>query len=528
MLIEGNLVDVKKESIYPAKIEIEGNKIKGIKELKKNFSHYILPGFIDAHIHVESSLLCPSRFAEIASIHGTTAVITDAHEIANVAGIEGIKYMMEDASIIKFFFALPSCVPSSPFDESAEMGIKEIEELIKMPNVVALGEVMDYFGVLEGKKDLIEKIKIAKKYGKPIDGHAPMLRGKELEKYVSYGISTCHESVSYEEAKEKQTLGMKIMIREGSSAKNMSDLLGLDYNECFLVTDDLLVNDLIKGHMDMLIRKAIEYGIDEIKAIKMVTINPAKHYKLNMGVIEEGKEADIVIVDNLKKINVKEVYINGELIVRNKRCLKEAKPKKLRSYIKIRKMEAKDFFIHHKKEKVKVNVIEPIPNQLITKKGKALLEVKNGNVIATNEISKVAVVNRRNSKIGLGFVRLSMDRGAIASSISHDSHHIIVLGREEEKMAVAVNEIKDGGIVAVDEKIVKLDLPIAGLMSNEKADKVASKFERVVEYAMQLGCKQNPFKILSFLTLLVIPEIRISCNGLFDVEKQKFIEVIEK
>lgn len=528
MLIEGNLVDVKKESIYPAKIEIEGNKIKGIKELKKNFSHYILPGFIDAHIHVESSLLCPSRFAEIASIHGTTAVITDAHEIANVAGIEGIKYMMEDASIIKFFFALPSCVPSSPFDESAEIGIKEIEELIKMPNVVALGEVMDYFGVLEGKKDLIEKIKIAKKYGKPIDGHAPMLRGKELEKYVSYGISTCHESVSYEEAKEKQTLGMKIMIREGSSAKNMRDLLGLDYNECFLVTDDLLVNDLIKGHMDMLIRKAIEYGIDEIKAIKMVTINPAKHYKLNMGVIEEGKEADIVIVDSLKKINVKEVYVNGELIVRNKRCLKEAKPKKLKSYIKIRKMEAKDFFIPHKKEKVKVNVIEPIPNQLITKKREALLEVKNGNVIATNEISKVAVVNRRNSKIGLGFVRLSMDRGAIASSISHDSHHIIVLGREEEKMAIAVNEIKDGGIVAVDEKIVKLDLPIAGLMSNEKADKVASKFERVVEYAMQLGCKQNPFKILSFLTLLVIPEIRISCNGLFDVEKQKFIEVIEE
>ncbi len=527
MYIEGNLVDVKNEEIYPARIEIEGNRIKNLKKIDRNISSYIIPGLIDAHIHVESSLLCPSRFAEIAVIHGTTAVVTDAHEIANVAGIEGIKYMMKDASIIKFFFALPSCVPASPFDDSMEIGIEEIEELFEMPNVVALGEVMDYFGVLKGKKDILKKIEIAKKYGKPVDGHAPLLTGKKLRKYISCGISTCHESVSYEEAKEKQSLGMKVMIREGSSAKNLRDLLGLNYDECFLVTDDLLVNDLLRGHMDMVIKKAIEYGIDEIKAIKMATINPAKHYKLNTGIIEVGKEADIVVVDNLNKMDVIDVYINGKQIVKNKKCLKEAEPKKFKSFIKIRKMEAKDFYIHCEKEKVRVNVIEPVPNQIITKKEKAVLNVEEGNVIASNEILKVAVINRRNSKIGLGFVKLKMERGAIASSISHDSHHIIVLGREENKMAMAVNEIKSGGIVAIDDKIVKLDLPIAGLMSNEKAKKVAKKFEKVIEYAMELGCEENPFKIISFLTLLVIPEIRISCNGLFDVEKQKFMEIMD-
>ncbi len=527
MFIEGNLVDVKNEEIYPARIDIKGNRIENVKEINRNISSYIIPGLIDAHVHIESSLLCPSRFAEIAVIHGTTAVVTDAHEIANVAGIKGIKYMMEDASIIKFFFALPSGVPASPFDDSMEVGIEEIKELIKMPNVVALGEVMDYFGVLKGKKDILKKIEIAKKYGKPIDGHAPLLTGEKLRKYVSYGISTCHESVSYEEAKEKQSLGMKVMIREGSSARNLKDLLGLNYDECFLVTDDLLINDLLKGHMNMVIKKAIEYGIDEIKAIKMATINPARHYKLNIGVIEAGKEADIVVIDNLNRMNVIDVYINGKPIVKNGECLEKAKPKKFKSFIKIRKIEAKDFYIPCKKEKVRVNVIEPIQNQIITKKRKAILKVKDGNVIASNEILKVAVINRRNSGIGIGFVKLKMERGAIASSISHDSHHIIVLGKEEDKMAMAANKIKDGGIVVIDEKIEKLDLPIAGLMSNEKAEKVANKFEKLIEYAMQLGCEENPFKILSFLTLLVIPEIRISCNGLFDVEKQKFIEVIE-
>jgi adenine deaminase len=526
MFIEGNLVDVKKEEIYPARIEVEGKYIKRVEKRHKNYSCYILPGFIDAHIHIESSLLCPSRFAETAVTHGTTAVITDVHEVANVAGVEGIKYMMEDASIIKFFFALPSCVPASPFDDAMKISKEEIEKLMRRPDVVALGEVMDYFGVINGNEEILEKIEIAKKYGKPVDGHAPLLTGNDLRKYISYEISTDHECISFDEAREKQELGMKIMIREGSSAKNMEDLLGLDYNACFLVTDDLMVNDLLKGHVNLLIKKAIEYGVDEIKAIKMVTINPAEHYKLNMGSIEEGKNADIVIVGNMKKMNVKEVYVDGKLMAKNGECLVKIKPKKTKSYIKIRKMEKEDFFISCNREKARVNVIELVENQIITRKGKVTLPVKNGNIVADGSISKVAVVNRRNSRIGVGFVKLKMERGAIASSIAHDSHHIIVVGRDEEKMAIAVNSIKNGGIVAVGDRIVRLDLPIAGLMSDEPAKKVSDKLEKIVEYARHLGCDGNPFKIISFLALLVIPEIRISDKGLFDVNKQRFMDVV--
>lgn len=526
MFIEGNLVDVKREEIYPARIEVEGKYIKKVEEKHKEYSCYILPGFIDAHIHIESSLLCPSRFAEAAVIHGTTAVITDAHEIANVAGVEGIKYMMRDASIIKFFFALPSCVPASPFDDAMKIDKKEIEELMKMPNVVALGEVMDYFGVINGDREIIEKIEIAKKYSKPVDGHAPLLTGNALQKYISHGISTDHECISDDEAREKQELGMKIMIREGSSAKNMKDLLGLDYDACFLVTDDLMVNDLLKGHVNLLIKKAIEYGIDEIKAIKMATINPAEHYGLNTGGIEEGKEADIAIVGDMKEMNVKEVYVNGKLVAKNEKCLVKIKPKKTKSYIKIRMMKKEDFFILCNREKAMVNVIEPVENQIITKKGIATLPVKNGNIVADGGISKVAVVNRRNSRVGIGFVKLKMERGAIASSIAHDSHHIIVVGRDEEKMAAAANSIKNGGIVAVDDRIVRLDLPIAGLMSDEPAKKVSDKMEKLIEYTHHLRCTGNPFKMISFLALLVIPEARISDKGLFDVNKQRFMDVI--
>jgi adenine deaminase len=526
MLIEGNLVDVKRGDIYPAKIQIKKGMIQGVKEVRKKYSYYILPGLIDAHVHIESSMLCPSRFAEICIPHGTTSVISDAHEIANVAGIEGIRYMMKDSQFLRFFFAAPSCVPASSYDNSKEIDKKGIDELMGMSNVVALGEVMDYKGLLKGKKNLIEKIKSAKKYRKPIDGHAPMVTGENMKRYVSYGITTDHECVTFEEARLKQEAGMKIMIREGSSAKNLKDLQGLDYDQCFLVTDDIMVHDLVKGHMNLVIKKAIMEGIDEMKAIKMATINPARHYNLDGGSIEEGKNADFIFVKNINNMDVKKTYIAGELMAQNGYFLKRVVPKKTRSYIKIKNIKEKQFIIPSNQDNVKVNVINPIPGQIITKRSMATLPVVNGNVIPLGDIAKVAVINRRTKRVGLGFVKLGLQRGAIGSSIAHDSHHLIVAGMNDEKMACAANQIRNGGIVAVDEKIMRLSLPIAGLMSYVNGKKVARDMEKVIRYTNKMGFKGNPYTIIFFLSLLVIPDIRICDQGLFNVPAQKFMGLL--
>jgi adenine deaminase len=471
-------------------------------------------------------MLCPSRFAEICIPHGTTSVISDVHEIANVAGLEGIRYMMKDSQFLRFFFAAPSCVPSSSFDHSKEIDKKKIDELLRMSNVVALGEIMNYMGILKGERNLIEKIGIAKKYGKPIDGHAPQMTGENMKKYVSYGITTDHECITIEEARQKQAAGMKIMIREGSSAKNLKDLQGLNYDQCFLVTDDLMVHDLVKGHMNLLIKKSIMEGIDEVKAIKMATINPARHYSLNCGSIEENKNADLIVVKKIRNMDVKKTYIGGELMAQNGQFLKHVKPHKTQSYIKIRKIERKHFAIPSTHNKVKVNVINFIPGQIITKRSVASLPVVDGNVTPSGGIAKVAVINRRTNRVGLGFVKLGLKRGAIGSSISHDSHHLIVVGLNDEKMACAANQIKNGGIVAVDENIIKLSLPIAGLMSYENGKKVARDMKKVIRYTNEMGFKGNPYNIIFFLSLLVIPDIRICDQGLFDVTEQKFMDLL--
>jgi adenine deaminase len=526
MIIEGNLVDVTQENIYPAKIQIENGLIQSVKEVRKEYPYYVLPGLIDAHVHIESSMLCPSRFAEICIPHGTTSVISDVHEIANVAGLEGIRYMMKDSQFLRFFLAAPSCVPASPFDDGKKIDTREIEELMRMPNVVALGEVMDYVGLLNGEKNLIEKIKIAKTYGKPIDGHAPLLTGKDLKRYVSYGVSTDHECVTFREARFKQKVGMKIMIREGSSAKNLKKLQGLDYDHCFLVTDDILIYDLVNGHMNLVIKKAIMEGIDEIKAIKMATINPARHYRLNGGYIEEGRNADFIIVKNIESMDVKKTYIAGKLMAQNGCFLKHVNPLKTRSYIGIKRIEGKHFVIPSTQDNVEVNVINPVPGQIITKRSVVTLPVANGNIISSGDIAKIAVINRRTNRVGLGFVKLGIEKGAIGSSISHDSHHLTVVGKNDEKMACAANQIKNGGIVAIDEKIVKLPLPIAGLMSNENGNKVAADMEKVISYTNELGFKGDPYSIIFFLSLLVVPDIRISDQGLFNVTENKFMELI--
>jgi adenine deaminase len=539
-IIEGNLVDVFKEKIFPAIVKIKEDKIYEIKRSSKEYERYILPSLIDAHIHIESSMLVPTKFSEVVSVHGTTSVISDPHEIANVLGIEGIKYMVKEAEIsnIKIFYTAPSCVPATKFETSgAILGVKEIEMLMKLDRIVGLGEVMNFPGVINGDKEIIRKIEIAKKYNKPIDGHCPGLTGKKLKRYVAAGITTDHECTSLKEAKEKLKLGMKIMIREGSSAKNMEELIEIakENDECFLVSDDKHIEDLIKGHINVLLKKAVELGIEPIKAIKMVSLNPALHYNIPVGLLRVGDPADIVVVKDLKNFNVIENWINGKLIAKKGKLLRKCNKKiKIKNSFKLKRIEPKRFEIKsNKKKNIKIRVIKIIEDQIITKSETAFL--KNLSPDIKKDILKIAVVERYgHNRIGIGFVKgFCLKAGAIASSIAHDSHNIIVVGTNDKDMSHAVNyirKIRGGIVVAKDEKIIsKIELPVAGLMSNKSSEYVIKKLKDVHEKVKKLGCNlKSPLMHLSFLALLVIPELKISDFGLFDVKKFRITNIILK
>jgi adenine deaminase len=533
MKLKGNLVNVFTEDIYPVEIAFE-KKIVSIQEISEVQSSYILPGFIDSHIHIESSMLCPSRFAEAVIPHGTTCTISDPHEIANVMGVKGIEYMIKDTGVLKVYYTAPSCVPATPFETAgASLNAHDIETLFSQYDCVSLGEVMNVPGVISEDKDIIEKIEIAKKYGKPIDGHAPGLSGGNLQKYVSHGITTDHECTSLSEAEEKQRLGMKIMIREGSASRNLEDLLGLDYDRCFLVSDDLHPEDIKKGHIDILLRKAVSYGIDPVKAVKMVTLNPAEHYQLDTGAIAPGKAADIVAVDTLSEFSVKKVFINGELKAANGRVLFSVEPVLLNPTFAVNHKLPGDFCIAGKGETVSVRVIAVSEGQLYTKAQKAVLSCVNRAVVpdTVQDVLKLAVVERYNQNTtGTAFVKgFGLKEGALASSVAHDSHNIIAVGVSDECIAEAVNTIIDmkGGIAACGREKVVLELPAAGLMSYESVHTVAEKHKAIREYCKNLGCElKNPFMQLSFLALLVIPELKLSDRGLFDSEKFEFVDVI--
>ncbi|MEM7826899.1 MAG: adenine deaminase [Candidatus Aenigmatarchaeota archaeon] len=536
--IKGNIVDVVNERIFSGIIKIKDRKIKEIKRTEDSFEHFIIPGLVDAHIHIESSMLSPIRFAEAVLPHGTVAVVSDPHEIANVLGIKGVLYMIAEAekTPLKAFFTAPSCVPATKFETSgAVLGAREIERLMKHDKIVALGEVMNFPGVINRSEEVMKKIEIAKKYGKPIDGHCPGLSGNDLKKYVSAGITTDHECTTLEEAREKAKLGMKIMIREGSSAKNMKALVGLakEGYECFLVSDDKHTNDLINGHVNLLLRRAVSLGLEPIKAIKAVTLNPIEHYNLLVGLLRVNDPADFVVIDNLNDFNVIETWVNGRLVAKNGKCLFKAKPRKLKSTMRLRKMHAKDFEIFSRRKRVRV--IKIVKDQIVTKATTALLKTRN-NLLKTDikrDILKIAVVERYgHNRIALGFVKgFSLKSGAIASSVAHDSHNIIVVGEKEDDMAIAVNQVKrmKGGLVCVKNgRVISIvELPIAGLMSNQNAKNLSKKLERIHESARSIGCKlKSPFMTLSFLALLVIPELKISDYGLFDVNKFGLVDLV--
>ena len=344
--IRGNLLNVSTEEIYGAEISIENGIVKCVQTVEGDFKSLILPGFIDSHIHIESSMLTPSRFAEAVVPHGTTSVVSDPHEIANVMGIKGINYMINDASSVplKMFITAPSCVPATLYETSGGViSTEEIELLLKNDNVVALGEMMNFPGVLEDNPEVVDKLEAAKKIKKPIDGHAPLLSGPELCKYIFSGISTDHECTNAEEVIEKRRLGMKIMLREGSSAKNLKDLANIGGD--FIVSDDKHPEDLLNGHVDEMLKRAVEYGIDPFDAIKMVTINPADHYKLNTGSLIPGKAADLLLVDDIKELNIEKVIIDGKLVAKDGKPRFNVKPIETPSTFNVKPKNSLDFNI---------------------------------------------------------------------------------------------------------------------------------------------------------------------------------------
>lgn len=538
MKVSGNIVDLEKHDIFPGTIKIENGRITEIiKEDNKEFKNYIIPGFIDAHIHIESSMLVPSEFARIAVVHGTVGVVSDPHEIVNVLGVSGIEYMLENSmsSPMKFFFGVPSCVPASPFENTGyTLGSEDVEKLLSRKDLYFLAEVMNYPGVINEDPETMRKIKAAKKHDKPVDGHAPALTGDDLKKYVEAGVSTDHECFTVDEAEEKIRLGMKILIREGSAARNFDDLLPVldeHWKNCMLCSDDKHPDDLVKGHINILVKKAICEGVDPLKVLTVASYNPIVHYKLDVGLLRNGDPADFLVVDTLKEMNVLSTFINGVEVARNGRSLvKRVKPE-IKNNFNIGLKETSDFVL--KCNGKKINVIVAVDGQIVTEKTSVKPLVVDGYVVSdvTRDILKIVVVNRyKNVKPSLGFIKnFGLKSGAIASSVAHDSHNIICVGVNDEDICKAVNLIikNKGGICAVGRgETYVLPLPVAGLMSDQEFNWVAERYVEINKAAKRLGSTlKAPFMTLSFMALSVIPKLKLSDKGLFDSEKFQFIDV---
>ncbi len=533
----GQFVDIENRKIFSAEVSIADGKIASVIEKNHDVQNYILPGFVDAHIHIESSMLVPSEFARLAVIHGTLGTISDPHEIANVLGKEGVYYMIENGKKVplKFHFGAPSCVPATNFETAgAVIDSDDIKELLSSPDINYLAEMMNYPGVLFEDQEVLKKITWAKHFNKPVDGHAPGLRGKDAEKYIAAGISTDHECFSFDEAKEKLSLGMKVIIREGSAAKNFEaliDLLPQHYENMMFCSDDKHPDDLIVGHINQLCARAVAKGIDVFKVLKAACINPVKHYNMNVGLLQEGDVADFIVVEDLKNFNVLQTYINGELVAENGQSFIESIPFEKPNNFNVSPKSINDFRIEGNSEKVRV--IEALDGELITNEIHAEAILKDGNLISNveNDILKMAVVNRyQDTKPSIAFIKnFGLKKGAIASSVAHDCHNIVVVGTSDEEICNAVNLIIEnrGGVCVVNGDNKKnLALPVAGIMSAENGWKAGKDYQEIDAMAKELGSKlRAPFMTLSFMALLVIPDLKLSDKGLFSGQKFEFVDL---
>ena len=529
--VKGNIVDVINKVIFPGEIFVSGGKIKKIVKTKNSYHKYIIPGLIDAHVHIESSMLVPSEFERMAVKHGTVAVVSDPHEIANVLGVKGVRYMHLNGKKVpfKFYFGVPSCVPATDFETSGgRIGLKEIETLFLNQKLKYLAEVMNFPGVINEDIDIINKIKLAKKYNRKIDGHAPGLSGNKLKKYISAGISTDHECMTFNEGKEKILKGMKILIREGSAAKNFNELIPLinKYpDDVMLCSDDIHPDDLMDGHINRLIKKGIKMGYGFFDLLKMATLNPSKHYGLNTGLIRENDPADFVVIDHPESMVVLETYINGiKVYEKGKSKIKSVKSKEINVF-NCHKIMTEQLLIPKKADAVRV--IETFDGQLYTRELIEKSAVKNGFLVSDikKDIIKIVIHNRYQKSIPkVGFIKgFGITRGAIASTIAHDSHNIIACGVNDDDIVTAINRIIDlkGGILVKDgNKIEEIQLNIAGIMTDRNGNQVAEKYKKMNRAVKQMGSKLTaPFMTLSFMALLVIPELKMSDKGLFNVRK---------
>jgi adenine deaminase len=527
MKISGQLIDIHKRKIYPAEISIKKGIISGIENAGSAPERYILPGLTDAHIHIESSMVTPGSFAIAAVSRGTTAVVSDPHEIANVLGIPGIKYMINDAGKVplKFFFGAPSCVPATSFESSgATINSDGVREILNLPEVKYLAEMMNFPGVIYNDGEVMKKIETARKLHKPIDGHAPGLRGDQLKKYISAGITTDHECSTLAEAREKISLGMKILIREGSAAKNLDDLKELfntETEKLMLCSDDLHPEMLVKQHINKLVAKLISEGYDMFDVIRSCTLNPALHYGLNTGLLQPGQPADFIIVDDFRKMNVLETWINGKKVFGNNRTLFDYQKTAPVNNFNCTEIRKEDIEVSAAGEKLRV--IEAFDGDLITKE--IIVQVNRGELIKMDlesDLQKIIVKERyKDLPPKVGFIKgFGLSSGAFASSVAHDSHNIISTGTNDTDIVNAINAVvkmKGGLAVANGSNIFTLPLPVAGIMSDESVEKVAYNYEKLSDLLKSYGSKMSaPFMTLSFMALLVIPELKISDSGLFD------------
>lgn len=537
-IVSGQIIDIINNRIFPGRLYLSDGNIERIEETAEVEDHYILPGFIDAHVHIESSMLVPSEFARMAVVHGTIATVSDPHEIANVCGIDGVNFMIQDGEKVpfKFFFGAPSCVPATVFETAgAEISVKEIDELLQSDKIKYLAEMMNWPGVLFNDPEVYEKIALAKKYNKPVDGHAPALLGDKAKQYIDAGISTDHECFTKEEAQNKLNYGMKILIREGSAAKNFDALIDLLHDhedDIMFCSDDKHPDSLLVGHINQLVKRAIEKGIDLFKVLKAACINPVKHYSLNTGLLQKNDPADFIIIDSLDKFNIKQTYIGGKLVAENgKSFIKSAVVTPINNF-NCNMLVAQD--IQVKASGKKIVVIEALEGQLITNKIIADAFIKDGFIESDieNDILKIIVKNRyKDTPPGVAFIKnFGLKAGAIASSIAHDSHNIIAVGTSDELIVEAVNKIISckGGIAAISASETKvLPLPVGGIMTNEDAYKVADIYTQIDLLAKSLGSGlTSPFMTLSFMALLVIPAVKLSDLGLFDGENFEFTNLI--
>jgi adenine deaminase len=575
--VAGVLVDVHQQTQYPAELVVSTGKIQAIRPFTPQPGQslpFILPGFIDSHVHIESSMLVPAEFARLAVVHGTVATVSDPHEIANVCGLEGVEFMIENGKTVpfKFNFGAPSCVPATIFETAgAALDAEQVEELLKRPEIKYLSEMMNFPGVLNGDPEVIKKITAALRLGKPVDGHAPGLRGEVAGRYIrpewnreqSAGsslqgadgswqedpnseqltannpytapvISTDHECFTAEEALDKLRYGMKIIIREGSAAKNFEaliDLLNEWPEQMMFCSDDKHPDSLVLGHINQLCARAIAKGIDIYKVLRAACVNPVEHYKLDVGLLRIGDFADFILVKNLKDFEVLTTYINGEVVAENQKSKVKSKKGDALNRFSCSPKTEKEFKVNYVGGKT-IPVIEALDGQLITNRLDLVPKVMNEEIVSDidQDILKIVVVNRyQQAPVAKAFLKgFGMKHGALASSVAHDSHNIVAVGVDDESLCRAVNLViaEQGGLSAVGRgQELVLGLPVAGLMSNGDGYEIAAAYTKLDQFTKnELGSTlASPFMTLSFMALLVIPHLKLSDKGLFDGDRFGFV-----